>query len=307
VLYALQAPATRRWAADRTYGVGRPRLGLKAIRSIPIPLPPLCEQRRIVELLDDHLSRLDAGSRAVELAATRADTFVAASATEALRAASGDVTTLGAVSHTVRNGIFVSRPGREPDGVPILRISAVRPLCLDTADIRYSGKPVPELSVAGSLLDEGDLLFTRYNGNVELVGACAVVPVCKTPLTYPDKLIRVVLDSRRAFPSYVALACTFGAGREQIRSRVKTTAGQAGVSGRELKAVQLVLPDVAEQARLAARFEDAVMTARRLQADLAAAFDRGQVLRRSVLTAAFSGRLSGRSTDGEVVQELAGV
>ena len=30
------------------------------IRQIPVPLPPVDEQRRIVELLEDHLSRLDA-------------------------------------------------------------------------------------------------------------------------------------------------------------------------------------------------------------------------------------------------------
>ena len=60
VLYAMQRPEVRRWADEHRHGVGRPRLGLKVIRQIPVPLPPLDEQRRIVDLLEDHLSRLDA-------------------------------------------------------------------------------------------------------------------------------------------------------------------------------------------------------------------------------------------------------
>jgi type I restriction enzyme S subunit len=32
------------------------------LRALPVPLPPAEEQRRIVEILEDHLSRLDAGA-----------------------------------------------------------------------------------------------------------------------------------------------------------------------------------------------------------------------------------------------------
>ena len=289
---------TRRAAGEQARTV-LPKINVRALSKLPVPLPPPWEQRRIVEILEDHLSRLDAARQAVETAAARASTLVAANAREALQAASGEATTLGAVAHSVRNGIFVSRPGRDPDGVPILRISAVRPLRLDTEDIRYSGRSVAELSDAGALLTEGDLLFTRYNGNVELVGACAVVPDRNSAMTYPDKLIRVSVDRRRAHPSYVALACTFGAGRQQIRSCVKTTAGQAGVSGKDLKAVRLTLPDVAEQARVAARFDGDIAAVRRLQGELAAALGREAALRRAILEAAFSGSLTTSTTTAE--------
>ncbi len=75
-------------------------------------------------------------------------------------------TTLGEIAESVKNGIFVSRPGTKPNGVPILRISAVRPGHLHLDDIRYTGLDATELSDSGSLLREGDLLFTRYNGNI---------------------------------------------------------------------------------------------------------------------------------------------
>src|SRR5450759_469754 len=72
VMYSMQRPNVRRWADDHRHGVGRPRLGLKVIRQIPVPLPPLDEQHRIVDILEDHLSRLDAAQSYLSSAIARA-------------------------------------------------------------------------------------------------------------------------------------------------------------------------------------------------------------------------------------------
>ena len=165
-------------------------------------------------------------------------------------------TTLGELAISVRNGIFVSRPGSDPSGVPILRIGAVRSLRLDIDDIRYTGLTSDDPAIDGSLLRPGDLLFTRYNGNPEFVGACAIVPTEVGDLTYPDKLIRVVIDEQLALPSFVALACAGGASRSFIRSCVKTTAGQAGISGRDIRAVPIPLPPIGEQRRIVELLEE---------------------------------------------------
>ncbi|MCP9987018.1 restriction endonuclease subunit S [Streptomyces sudanensis] len=164
--------------------------------------------------------------------------------------------TLGEIADSVRNGIFVSRPGIEPDGVPILRIGAVRPLRLDLSDLRYSGQSVEELHAADRLVLPGDLLFTRYNGNPELVGACTSVPDTAPPLTYPDKLIRVRVDRRIVLPEFVAYAFSWEGIRAQVRKCVKTTAGQAGISGGELKGINLPVPSLEEQRRIVAALEE---------------------------------------------------
>jgi type I restriction enzyme S subunit len=164
--------------------------------------------------------------------------------------------TLDEVSASVRNGIFVSRPGTEPDGVPILRIGAVRPLRLDLSDLRYSGQSAEGLRAADRLVLPGDLLFTRYNGNLELVGACASVPESVPLLTYPDKLIRVRVDRRVVVPEFVAYAFSWGEIRARVRKHVKTTAGQAGIAGGELKKIQIPVPPLEEQRRIVAALEE---------------------------------------------------
>ncbi|MFY1634013.1 hypothetical protein ACN27F_12145 [Solwaraspora sp. WMMB335] len=156
---------------------------------------------------------------------------------------------------SVKNGIFVSRPGTEPKGVPILRISAVRPGELQTDDVRYSGKDERELAAADALLVPGDLLFTRYNGNIDYVGACALVPRGLDLLTYPDKLIRVRVDAGLVDSAFIGLAFNASTIREQVRSLARTTAGQAGISGASLRAVRLPLPPLVEQRRMVTKIE----------------------------------------------------
>ncbi|MBW4702287.1 restriction endonuclease subunit S [Micromonospora sp. RL09-050-HVF-A] len=167
--------------------------------------------------------------------------------------------TLGEIAESVKNGIFVSRPGLEPNGVPILRISSVRPGVLNLGDIRYSTRDMHELRDSDALLLPGDLLFTRYNGNIDFVGACARVPEGTGDLTYPDKLIRVRVNPAFADSRYVQYAFEAPRVRSLVRAVARTTAGQAGISGANLKSITLPIPPLAEQRRIVAVIEEQVV------------------------------------------------
>ena len=129
---------------------------------------------------------------------------------------------LGELATEVRNGISL-RPDSDR-GQPILRISAVRPMNLDTSDIRFLPGSSAQWSPYRLHLD--DLLFTRYNGNPHLVGVCARVqaePACQ--LVYPDKLIRVRVDTAVAEPAYVEKVVNTGMSRAAIEAKLKSWAG----------------------------------------------------------------------------------
>ncbi|RBJ10509.1 hypothetical protein DRA43_02480 [Micromonospora provocatoris] len=298
---------SRRFVREARITTNIAHLSASRLKSVEFPVPPLDEQRRIIDVLEDHLSRLDAAITDLSQAGRRTAAYKAVAAVAELEAAGGEFASLAAISTTVRNGIFVSRARTEPSGVPILRIGAVRPLSLDLTDLRYSERDRDDLAANNALLDGGDLLLTRYNGNPQFVGACAMVPYDVGDLTYPDKLIRVKIDRNIADPGFVALACSFGEGRRQIQSKVKTTSGQSGISGADLKRVAIRLPDLSVQAEVVKRVQEALDHANRLTAATGAARRRGTLLRRALLDAAFSGRLTGRASDMDVVEELAGV
>jgi type I restriction enzyme S subunit len=287
-------PARQWFDQHAAQSVNLASISLSTIKQLPVPLPPLDEQDRIVAVLEDHLSRLDAAVVSALAAARKAVALRRRTLADLVApdsSGSWKKYRLEDVATAVRYGMYVSRPGHEPNGVPILRISAVRSLALDLSDLRYSAKSSEVVQREGYLLRGGDLLFTRYNGNPEYVGACAVVPENLEPLTYPDKLIRVSPDRSLVDPAYLAMACSAGGSRQAIRSAVKTTAGQAGISGGEIKRILLYLPDLDEQRRRAAEFQEHDEAVRHVEENVRSVARRGDYLRRSLLTEAFAGRL----------------
>ena len=187
---------------------------------------------------------------------------------------------------SVRNG-YSQKPDAER-GTPILRISAVRPLELNTADVRYLSGAPPDY--AAFTLSDNDVLFTRYNGSRNYVGICAQVPVGMRPTVYPDKLIRVRVPADVMLPGFLVIAASTGEARAFIESRIRTTAGQAGISGTDLKALPLRLPPLAEQHRIVAEVDRRLSIVRGVEAEVDANLRRAQALRQSILSAAFAMR-----------------
>ena len=195
--------------------------------------------------------------------------------------------TLAELLTLLRNGIS-TKPDAE-HGTPILRISAVRPMRVDVSDIRFLSTPAERLS--DYALQAGDLLFTRYNGNPNLTGVCGVVPELRSLLVHPDKLIRARVRADVAAPRFLQVVLNSGPSREFIRRRVRTTAGQAGISGADLKATPVPLAPLPEQHRIVAeiekhftRLDAAVAALERVRANL-------KRYRAAVLKTACEGRL----------------
>ncbi len=194
----------------------------------------------------------------------------------------------------MRNGIS-AKPDAE-SGLPMLRISSVRALSVNLSEARYLNAKVSDYP--DYVLTEGDLLFTRYNGNPELVGVCGVVPPLTSPLVHPDKLIRCKLVSSGALPDFVAIMANVGASRNYLAKRVRTTAGQAGISGGDLKGLPIPLAPLAEQTRIVAEVERRLSVVEELESVVTANLQRATRLRQSILQKAFTGKLARGEASG---------
>ena len=264
----------------------RPRLKWNQMRHYTLAVPPIAEQERIVAAIEQHFSHLNAVETALSAAQSKADALLRAVVSEVCRG-SWETVPLAEIITSLRNGVFVSRPAAEPPGLPIYRISAVRPLRLRIDDVRYAR---PESKGADDYtVNSGDVLFTRYSGNPSYVGAAAVVPDAGSGVLHPDKLIRVVVDRAQILPEWLAAYVSVGEGRRQVEMRLKTTAGQVGISGSQLKSVPVAVPPFDYQRSAVAKIVGVMADQKAIKLQLTTLRDKSSALRRSILACAFAG------------------
>ena len=196
--------------------------------------------------------------------------------------------TVGDGISTLRNGLAI-KPDDNSGGTPILKISSVRPFSVKTEQGRFVSVSEQERRTFDLRLD--DVLVTRYNGSLELVGVAGRV---KNPelanFTYPDKLMRVRTKSS-LLPAYLEVLLGSPASRVIIEAAAKTTSGQTGISGQNLKELLLSCPPLPEQAEIVRRVEALFAIADRLEARHKAAATHFQRLTPALLAKAFRGEL----------------
>lgn len=279
--YVLNAPNIRQRIELLSSGTTRKRITRKKLGEIELLVPNLAEQAAIANKLDSLLARTKAIRLRLEpifLVLKRfrqsvLDAALTGRLTEAWRASnkvSMDETwsssTLGELSIEMRNGLS-PKPEESPPGFPILRISSVRPFSVSFEGVRYLKDCKKEL-LQQFKIQVGDLLFTRYNGSIDYLGVCALVRSVPFDSVYPDKLIRVRVDSNVIRPAFLEISANSPQARDFITSLAKTTAGQKGISGKDLKSLSVPLPSSEEQDEIIIQVEKLFSLANNLEQKL---------------------------------------
>lgn len=261
--------------------------------------PSLDGQRRIVEILEDHLSRLDAANDYLA-ASTRRVRVYSAAALSAIATPDDPVGTLASVAVESRYGTS-TKCVRGGSGVPVVRIPNLRAGAIDLADEkRASGTE----DLSALMLEAGDLLIVRTNGSKDLIGRTAVVQP-GVEAAFASYLIRYRVDRTRALPEWVHLMLERPEGRRALESLAASSAGQYNLGLKKLDGVELPLPSIDEQRERIETHGQLAERASRLAPALEGSRNRSSALRGALLAAAFSGRLTGRSSDLDIAEEMA--
>jgi type I restriction enzyme S subunit len=194
-------------------------------------------------------------------------------------------TTMNAIASTVRNGYSGKPTDQGP--VKILRISSVRPLSVDHTDTRSLPGIISDYGKA--IAQNGCLLITRYNGNPNLVGVMGHYR-SQDLVVHPDKLIRVELTSEMIRPEWIEIAFNTGLTRSLLQKRVRTTAGQAGISGQDVKSMPVPVPPTEEQIRIIQEAQRRFSVLDQVEATVTTSLARCGNLRQAILKRAFRGR-----------------
>lgn len=330
VNYSMQRPLVRKWAEQHRHGMGRPRLGLRGIRAIPVPVPPLPEQRWIVDVLEDHLSRLDAALSYADDAHRRAaalkDNLVFRAVTgqdvpgprkpaelEDLGTHDGDLPDLptdwswmrlGDIAEVVGGVTKDAKKQSDPRFVPVpyLRVANVQRGALrldDVTTIRVASEKAAALR-----LEPGDVLLNEGGDRDKLARGWVwqgEIDNCIHQNHVFRARISVGLDPY--FLSWTANTL----GSRWAERNGKQSVNLASISLSMIRKMPVVLPPPGSASELMATLKDRLTAVDRLKDEVAAAERRSRALRRATLAAAFEGKLTGRHTDTEVIEEMAHV
>jgi type I restriction enzyme S subunit len=280
-------------------GVGIHHLGRARIAGWSTPVPPPDEQRRIVDILEDHLSRLDAADQGLKLSIRRVASYEAAALS---RCRDGDERPLSDVTE-IQGGIQ-KQPKRAPkqNAYPFLRVANVTKFGLDLDEVHSVELFEGELDRLR--LQRGDLLVVEGNGSASQIGRAALWDGSIEDCVHQNHLIRVRPKSELSAP-YLEAIWNSPQNRRQLTDLASSSSGLHTLSVSKLKSLKLPMPSMNRQRELVAEVQDVRDRRRRLDTELDLAVVRAQRLRRSLLAAAFSGRLTGRSSDFDVVDGLA--
>lgn len=263
------------------------RYWIQQYSQIKVKVPPLPEQERIVAKIEELFSQLDAAVAELKSVKEKLVIYRQAVLKEAFEKHDDwEKYQLDDLMKSVKNGY-----GKKPTDsgeYRILKISAVRALVLDLDESRLNRFPFEE----GDLIHENDLLFTRYNGSRELVGVCAVVPKLSIDYAYPDKIIRCIPKKNSvAHSKFLSYYLNHGEARKFIRSKIKTTSGQNGISGSDLKRTEIYLPNDEIQENIVSQIEEKLSVCNDIEQTVDTALQQAAALRQSILKQAFEGNL----------------
>jgi type I restriction enzyme S subunit len=316
--YFFREQALNRRFADGSRGVGIHHLGAAALSNWPVPVAPRAEQQRIVTAIEEAFSKLDAGEtglRAVRQRLQRMrDSVLSAAVTGQLvpqdpadTPASKLLADLGAeqlVDDSLPGTWASARLGdllREPlrngmsgvkdptgSGLPTFTLTAVTTGDFTERNVKFT---VADREKASDLwVQPGDLLIQRSN-TPDLVGTTRLYRGPSDFAIFPDLLIRIRLVTA-VEPAWAELVLASPTMRAVVRSRARGLAGSMPkINQPIIEALPVPVPSTAEQQRIVAEVERQFSFIEAAEQAVEAGLARSAALRRSVLNAAFEGRL----------------
>lgn len=273
---------------QRTSAVTVKHLSSVTVQDLPIPLPPLAEQQRIVDAIEERFTRLDAAEVCLRRAIANIDRLRGSTVDALFNYTDWPWTTLGEIAE-IRGGVtkdakLQSDPAYEE--VPYLRVANVQRGWLDLGDvarIRVSREKADALR-----LEPGDVLFNE-GGDRDKLGRGWVwegqVPGC----IHQNHVFRARLGTDFE-PKFVSIhGNRFG--RKWFEDNGRQTTNLASINMRTLKNFPVPAPPRAIQTQVVDEIERRTAAITRLATDCEQALRRSAQLRRSILAQAFSGQL----------------
>ena len=160
---------------------------------------------------------------------------------------------IGDIASLLRNGMSIKQTP-EAGGLPITRIETIASGIINLSRCGYAG--LDKEDCAGWLLEGGDILISHINSMAHL-GKCAIYEEQGMEVVHGMNLLNLRLDRRVVHPRYILHALRSSQFIAQISTIAKKSVNQASFNISTFKGLEIPLPPLEEQRRIAAILDKA--------------------------------------------------
>ena len=273
------------------------------MNNIPFPLPPLAEQRRIVEQIEGLFSKLDEVKEKIECLL---DSKKVRCNSVLNKAFTGKLTAKWRENNNIKfetweyinfekiivegpqNGMYKPKTSYG-SGTKILRI-----------DCFYDGilvgwEKLKRLEITDEekhtyLLSVNDIVVNRVN-SMPYLGKSALIRKLPEQCVFESNMMRIKINIRKANPEYVIRYLNSSIGLQELRKNAKQAVNQASINQQDVKMVKIALPSLEEQNEIVKIITSISNKDEAILNKAEAVIEEIDLMKKSILAKAFRGEL----------------
>ena len=278
--------------------VNQVSINQKQLSSLEIPLPPLSEQQRIVERIEELFAKLD---EAKERLQEVVDSFAVRKAAILHKAFTGELTkqwrlengvsdesweekTIGEICSSLKYG--TSKKYSDDGEVVVLRMGNLQNGEIDWSNLAYTSD---EEDIKKYLLKSGDVLSNRTN-SPELVGKTSIYRG-EMPAIYAGYLIKFDYEKNIVVGDYLNYYLNSSKAKEYYMQVKTDGVSQSNINAKKIGEFEIPLPTISEQHEIVRFINDLLARERAAQQATEQALASIDLMKKSILARAFRGEL----------------
>lgn len=298
-------------------GTTRLKLTQGSLRKIPVKVPPLPEQHRIVAKIEELFSELDKGIETLKTAQQQLKVYRQAVLKYAFE---GKLTNPEVKDRELPEGwgkFYLGNYIQEIDAGKSFKCDERPPTDSEIGVLKVSAITWGEYNESESktvynnsfvnqkfFVKKNDFLISRAN-TLDLVGSAVIVKKVSKSLMLSDKTLRITF-SNQLDKYYVLYFLRSQMGRKQIQSfSTGNQESMRNIGQASIRSIQIVLPlDIQIQKKVVQEIESRLSVCDNIESSIEQSLQQAEALRQSILKKAFEGKLVPQDPNAEPASVL---
>lgn len=300
---------------DFVNGTTRLKLTQGSMDTMPVPIPPVPEQQRIVDRIESLFAKLD---EAKQKAQDALDSFETRKAAILHKAFTGELTAQWRKKHSIGMESWETKKlsevstlqtglmkGKNYSGktvmLPYLRVANVQDGFLNLSEIK-------EIEVSEELIDRyslknGDVLFTE-GGDYDKLGRGTVWQGQIKNCLHQNHVFVVRPQADVLSPYFLSYQAGSRYGKQYFLKCSKQTTNLASINSTQLKGFPVLMPTIEEQAQIVLLIDDLLAKEQQAKEAAEGVLEQIDLIKKAILARAFRGELGTNDPSEESAVEL---